>query len=78
MTCWTGKRTSTRFRSEAMWTFSRWCSRLGPWYHGMFAERETTLSPLSAEMGTTVRSGTSSLVVKAQNSFSMRLKVSSS
>ena len=35
---------------------------VGPWYHGVFSERVTTLSPLSAEIGMTSRSGMLSLV----------------
>ena len=31
----TGKRTSIRLRSEAMWTCSRWYSSGGPWYQGI-------------------------------------------
>ena len=68
MTYCTGKRTSTRLRSLATWTFSRWCSSDGPSYQGMLSERLTTLSPLSAETGMIVRSGTRSLVANAVNS----------
>ncbi len=74
MTYCTGKRTSTRLRSEAMCTFSRWCSSEVPWYQGMFSERETTLSPWSAEIGMNVRSGTFSLDAKAVNSSRISLE----
>ncbi len=57
-----------RLRSLATWTFSRWCNRLGPSYHGMFSERVTTLSPLRADTGMTVRSGTRSLAANWVNS----------
>src|SRR5216117_2998306 len=84
MTYCTGKRTSTRFRSDAWCTCSRWCSSDGPSYHGMRADRVTMLSPCSAETGTTVRSGTSSFIAKQENSlaiadefscFAMKLEV---
>ena len=68
MTYCTGKRTSIRFWSDPMWMFSRWWSSELPSYHGMFSERETTLSPLSAEIGMIVRSGMSSLAAKARKS----------
>src|SRR5690242_20989438 len=51
MTYCTGNLTSIRLRSEAMCTCSRWCSSEGPSYQGMLAERSTTLSPCSAEIG---------------------------
>ncbi len=41
---------------------------MGPAYQGVLVDRVTTLSPSSAEIGTTVRSGTSSLVAKTENS----------
>ena len=41
---------------------------VGPEYHGMFSERLTTLSPWSAEIGMTSRSGMLSLVANAVNS----------
>ena len=64
-----------RLRSEAMWRFSRWCSSDGPSYQGMFADRSTTLSPCSAEIGMKVRSPTVSLAAKAVNSSLIRSKV---
>ena len=67
-TYWTGKRASSRLRSEAMNTSSRWCSSEPPSYQGMFWERLTTLSPSRAEIGMTVRSVMSSLAAKAWNS----------
>ena len=72
----TGNRTSTRLRSEAMCTCSRWCSSDGPSYQGMFAERVTMLSPCSAEIGMTVRSGASSLAANAVNSSAICSKTS--
>ena len=71
MTYCTGNRTSIRLRSLAMWTFSRWCSRLGPSYQDIVSERVTMLSPLSAEMGIAVRSGMRSLLANAANSSLM-------
>ncbi len=68
MTNCTGNRVSTRFRSLATCTCSRWCSSDEPSYQGEFAERVTTLSPCSAEIGMTVRSGTLSFAAKAVNS----------
>ena len=44
----------------------------------MLSERLTTLSPLRADTGMIVRSGTSSFVANAANSFSIRLKTASS
>ena len=58
-----------RLRSEAMCTSSRWCSSDEPSYHGMFAERSTTLSPCSAEIGMNVRSWTSSFAANSRNSL---------
>ena len=72
----TGNRTSTRFRSEAMCTCSRWCNRDGPSYHGMFADRVTMLSPCSAEIGMTARSGASSFIAKQENSSAIDSKTS--
>ena len=46
-----------------------------PSYHGMFSDRLTTLSPLSAEIGMTSRSGIDSLVAKFANSSWIRSKV---
>ena len=57
-------RTSMRLRSLATWTFSRWCSRLDPSYQGMFADRVTTLSPLSADTGIDGQVRHSSLAAK--------------
>jgi hypothetical protein len=71
MTYWTGNRESTRFRSLATCTCSRWCSNEAPAYQGMFVERVTTLSPARAEIGMTVRSGMSSLAAKEVNSSRM-------
>ena len=68
MTYCTGNLGSIRLRSDAMCTCSRWCSSEGPSYHGMLAERSTTLSPCSAEIGMKVRSPMSSRVAKAENS----------
>ena len=68
MTYCTGNRASTKLRSLAMWTCSRWCSSDGPSYQGMFADRVTTLSPCSAEIGMTVRSGMFSFAANAVNS----------
>ena len=48
---------SSRSRSEAISTDSRCSSSGGPSYQGMFSERSTTLSPCSAEIGITARSG---------------------
>ena len=45
---------------------------VGPSYHGVFSERVTTLSPLSAEIGTTARSGIDSLVANFVNSSWIR------
>ena len=45
---------------------------VGPSYHGVFSERITTLSPFSAEIGTTARSGIESLVANWVNSSWMR------
>ena len=42
---------------------------MGPEYHGMFSERVTTLSPWSAEIGMTSRSGMFSFVAKVVNSL---------
>ena len=42
---------------------------VGPWYHGVFSDRLTTLSPWSAEIGMTSRSGMLSLVAKFVNSW---------
>ncbi len=69
MTYCTGKRVSTRSRSEATCTCSRWCISVGPEYHGVFSERFTTLSPWSAEIGMTSRSGMLSFVAKVVNSL---------
>src|SRR6185369_5823504 len=77
MTYCTGNRTSTRFRSDAMCTCSRWCSSAGPSYHGLFGDRVTMLSPCRAEIGTIVRSGASSLAANAVNSSAMDSKTSS-
>ena len=52
--------------------FSRWCISEEPLYQGMFSERFTTLSPLSAEIGMTSRSGMFSLVAKEVNSLWIR------
>ena len=52
---------------------SRWCIRVGPEYHDMFSDRVTTLSPLSAEIGMTSRSGMFSLVANWVNSWWIRL-----
>ncbi len=41
---------------------------VGPWYHGVFSERSTTLSPRSAEIGMTSRSGMLSFVANWVNS----------
>ena len=41
---------------------------VGPEYQSMFSERLTTLSPLSAEIGMTSRSGMLSLVANWVNS----------
>ncbi len=59
-----------------MYTCSRWWSSDAPWYQGMLAERWTTLSPCSAEMGMKVRSATSSRLAKAVNSSRMRSNTS--
>ena len=45
-----------------------------PSYHGMFVERVTTLSPCSAEIGMTSRSGIDSLVAKDVKSRSILSK----
>ena len=45
---------------------------VGPWYQGVFSERVTTLSPLSAEIGMTSRSGIDSLVANCVNSSWIR------
>ncbi len=71
MTYWTGKRTSTRFRSLATWSRSRWLSSGDPSNQGMLAERVTTLSPWSAETGMNVRSPTRSRVANSPNSARM-------
>ena len=63
-----------RLRSDAMCTSSSWCSSDEPSYHGMLAERFTTLSPCSAEIGTNVRSWTSSFMAKSRNSALIRSK----
>ncbi len=76
MTNCTGNRTSTRLRSDAMCTCSRWCSNDGPSYQGMFSERATMLSPCSAEIGMTVRSGASSFIAKQENSSAIFSKTS--
>ena len=68
MTHWTGKRTSSRLRSEATSTCSRWSSSDGPWYQAMFAERSTTLSPWSALTGMKVTSSKSRPAANAMNS----------
>jgi hypothetical protein len=69
MTYCTGKRVSTRSRSEATCTFSRWWSSDGPSYQFMFSDRVTTLSPSSAEIGMIVRSGIESFVANDVNSW---------
>ena len=45
---------------------------VGPWYQGECSPRSTTLSPLSAEIGMTSRSGMLSLVANCENSWWMR------
>ena len=59
-----------------MCTCSRWCSSDGPSYQGMLSERVTMLSPCSAEIGMTVRSGASSFAAKSVNSAAMSSKTS--
>ena len=72
--CWgritycTGNRASIRLRSEAMWTFSRWCSSGVPSYQAMLPLRCTTLSPCSADIGTNATSCTSSFIAKLRKS----------
>src|SRR5579884_2399262 len=65
----TGKRRLSRSRSEAISTVSRCSSSSGPSYQGMLVEGSTTLSPCSAEIGITHRSGSPSSVSSAAISW---------
>ena len=73
----TGKRTSTRLRSLATCSRSRWLSSGAPSNQGMLVERVTTLSPLSAESGMKVRSRRRSREANSVNSRRIPSKTSS-
>ena len=64
-TSWTGKRKSSRLRSEPMYTVSRSVISGEPVYQGMFGLFVTTLSPSSAEIGMKWTSGISRREAKA-------------
>src|SRR6266550_147155 len=68
ITYWTGNRTSTRLRSEATYSRSRWRRSGSPSYQGMFSDCVTTLSPCSAEIGMNDRSRTRRRVANSTNS----------
>ncbi|MNT18362.1 hypothetical protein D3C72_1535560 [compost metagenome] len=55
LTYCTGKRKSVKLRSAATSTVSRISISAGPVYHGERSLRLTTLSPLSADIGTKCR-----------------------
>ncbi len=47
----TGNRNGASCGSGSTGTFSRCSSKVGPEYHGVFADFSTTLSPASADTG---------------------------
>ena len=51
MTYCTGIRNGALTSGPVTGTDSRWCSSVGPSYHGVRGERSTTLSPSSADTG---------------------------